>query len=75
VDVVYDFQGYMNTGNDYVPMNSYDNTTGDGAITRIDKNGMVYNVWYVRNPNDPGSLAVWSGKPINYVVYYTRKDA
>jgi hypothetical protein len=71
---VIDLQGYVNTGNDYVPANSYDNSTGDNMITRVSSTGLIYNVWNVRNTNDTGSLNVWRIKPLNYVVYYTRSD-
>jgi hypothetical protein len=71
---VIDLQGYVNTGNDYVPANSYDNSTGDNMITRVSSSGLIYNVWNVRNTNDTGSLNVWRIKPLNYVVYYTRND-
>jgi hypothetical protein len=71
---VIDVQAYVNTGNDYVPANSYDNSTGDNMITRVSRSGLIYNVWNVRNPNDSGSVAVWAGKPINYLIYYTRSD-
>jgi hypothetical protein len=71
---VIDIQAYVNTGNDYVPANSNDNSTGDNMITRISSTGLIYNQWNVKDPSNAGSVAVWAGKPINYLIYYTRND-